>query len=536
MTPALLAWVTLQFAVHVYNAALYYAFERGRIADVEDRALWLRRVGVVLTGLAWGIAGGLWPMHAEGLGVGTAFCLAGLMAGATQTLAGDPWAYVAFGVTAIAPDVLLTDASMSWVAGLLTGFFLVTCYIVRQNAIVLGSSLALRWENTELLTRAIADREAAEAARAEAERAALSKTRFLAAASHDLRQPVQALTLFTDVLAREPEPAREEREQAIAALGRTSEALRSMLEGLFDLSRLDAGLVSASPRPVALGLLLDDTATGLRDEADRSDVAIVVGGRSLTVLADPALLSRVVHNLGSNAVRHSRRGRVLFAIRRRGDHGVVEIWDQGPGIPTGDRERIFEEFVQLKNSERDRTRGLGLGLSMVQRICALQAWPLSFDSTVGTGTVFRIALPLAHEAPPVERRFQTTERPPRGILLVEDDVLLCEATTRFFEADGFRVDAVSNADEAIDALTRLETEGRRPDILVTDHRLPGLITGAALVRQLQQRGEGIPAVLISGDFEAPFLHEPPPPGVAVLRKPVSGPVLLAAVGELLRER
>ncbi len=536
-TPNLLAWIVLQLVIHAYAIGLYLAFSRGRISVGDGRALWLRRLGVVLTGAGWAVAGALWPMHAEELGFAVALCLAGLMAGATQTLAGDPPAYVAFGVTAITPDVLITGKSMDPIAALLAAFFVVTCYILLQNARVLRTSLSLRWENAELLARAIADREAAEAARAEAERAGLAKTRFLAAASHDLRQPVQALALFADVLARKPEPPPDERARAIAALGRASEALRAMLEGLFDLSRLDAGVEVGSARNVALAPLLEDAISGLHEESARADVPIVLGGRSLRVFADPALLSRVVHNLGSNAVRHGRRGRVLVAMRRRGDRGVVEVWDQGPGIPNAHRERIFEEFVQLKNSERDRARGLGLGLPMVRRICEVQGWRLSFRTAVGKGSVFRVELPLAGEEAPAPTRGATARgATPCSVLLVEDDVLLREAATRFFEADGFRVEATSNAMDALRALERLGASGWRPDVLVTDHRLPGALSGADLVRRLRASGAALPAVVISGDIDGPFAGESPPEQVRILRKPVSGETLLGVVAELLASR
>jgi signal transduction histidine kinase/CheY-like chemotaxis protein len=525
-----LFWLAFQVVGHSFNFAIYFAFARGHLEPSQERALTARRIGVVLTGLGWGLGGAIWPMHAGGLGSGMAFCIAGMMAGATSTLAGDEAAYALFGSTSILPNVFRTDLSMWWVSALLVGFFVATCYITRQNALALRASLSLRWENTELLAQAISDR-------ASAERAARSRTRFLAAASHDLRQPVQALTLFIDVLAREPLAPAEDRARAVQALERTSDALRAMLEGLFDLSRLDAGVVISSPRPVAIVPLFEEVMAALHDEAGERDVVMSKGGPALSVLADPALLARVVHNLGSNAVRHGGPGRVLFASRRRGGSGLIELWDQGAGIGEADRERIFEEFVQLENPERDRGRGLGLGLPMVRRICALSGWPLEVRSVLGKGTVFRVRLPLAEATPPMPVRPALAARQRRGtLLLVEDDVLLREAAASFFEAEGFSVDAARSGDEALVLLARMKAEGRAPDVLVTDHRLPGALTGAALAKHLRRSRERLPVVLMSGDLEAPFLREPPPAGVTLLRKPVDGETLLSAVLGLIDEQ
>src|SRR5690606_4157565 len=151
-------------------------------------------------------------------------------------------------------------------------------------------------------------------------------------------------------------------------------------------------------------------------------------------------------------------------------------------------------------------------------------------------TVFRVAFPLAmEEARAASRQPEPRAGRRRGVLLVEDDILVREAATGFFEAGGFRVDAVSTRDLARDALVRLEAEGRRPDVLVSDHRLPGSLSGAALVRELRTGANPMPAVLMSGDLDAPFLHEEPPAGVTVLRKPVRAEALLQAVTELLRD-
>jgi signal transduction histidine kinase len=266
---------------------------------------------------------------------------------------------------------------------------------MERNRAVLRESVALRFENAELLRQALEARDMAVEARQEAERATFTRTRFLAAASHDLRQPVQALSLFADTLSRVPESDVRARQRAVESLVQTTGALRGMFEGLFDISRLDAGLVSA-PRAVRVEPLLAEVVAALRDESESRGMVIHARGRPATVLADPALLARVLHNLAANAVRHAGRGRVLLAVRLRAGACTVQVWDQGPGIAERDRERIFEEFVQIGDPERERPMGLGLGLSIVRRICDESRWALQMKTAPGHGTMFSVIVPLAH--------------------------------------------------------------------------------------------------------------------------------------------
>ncbi|WP_053231681.1 hybrid sensor histidine kinase/response regulator [Sandaracinus amylolyticus] len=516
-------WIALQGLAIAANVAILVAYRRGRFEP--DRAMWARRGGTLLVGVGWGLGGLVWPMHAEfGTGIAMSFCLAGLAASATSTLAADPIGYAMFAITALGPDVAASAGPRWWTAGLLAAFLGASFFMVWQNAVVLRAALSLRFENAELLARAIADREAADAARANAESAALAKTRFLAAASHDLRQPLQALSLFADVLATEPPVPEARRRAATDALVRTVHALRSMLEGLLDLSRLDAGIVVAEPQVVSLAPIVGEVIAALHDEADARGVTLSAAGPVLDVHADPALLARVAHNLAANAVRHGGRGRVLIATRRRGDRAWLQIFDQGAGIPLDARERIFEEFVQLGNPERDRTKGLGLGLSMVRRICALAGWSLSLRSDVGRGSVFTVELPLATSAPTREpsRSVPPATRAVR-ILLVDDDVLVRQALEGWLEQCGCEVHVVGSAEEALDALRA----GCAPDAVVSDLRLPGALSGVDLAQRIDR-----PVILLTGDVDVPEEHR----AAAVLRKPVSGATLWATIAETIERQ
>jgi CheY-like chemotaxis protein len=312
--------------------------------------------------------------------------------------------------------------------------------------------------------------------------------------------------------------------------------MRAMLEALLDISRLDAGLVEATPRDVALEPLLDEILTALRDEAESHDMVVSTAGRKERVHADPTFLSRVLHNLATNAVRHARRGRVLIAVRTRREQVVVQVWDQGPGIAEGDRERIFDEYVQLENRERDRRKGLGLGLPMVRRMCEIAEWPLEIRSTPGRGTMFQVTLPRAKAVGGSEE----TSRPHAlarslRVLLVEDDLLVRDAVVACLEASGCVVHVASNVEEARLMLAELGTRATRPDVIVSDHRLPGSESGADFVRTQVSDEAGVPAVLMTGDDLDDGLVEDATSHVAILRKPVSAETLWKAIHRVTRK-
>lgn len=530
----LVVWMLSQSVVLAVNVAVLASYRRGRLAESPRRARFWHRTGVLLAGLAWGLAGHLWPLDvAMGPSFALLFCYAGMCAGGATTLAGDPVAYGIFATSALLPYFVQSFPEISWIGLLLAAFVAITSTTVVWNARTLRESLALRFENVDLLDEAIREREAAVAARAEAERAAHARTRFLAAASHDLRQPVQALSLFVDALQREPGRTSDAQTRAIDALGRTTDALRAMLEGLLDVSRLDSGMVVGTPTRIRLAPLLDEIVAALRDEAEAHDGIVHYGGRIGAVHADPMLLSRVLHNLVGNAVRHGGRGRVLVAIRRRGDRTEIQVWDQGPGIAAEDQARIFEEFVQLGNEERDRRKGLGLGLPIVKRICDQNGWSLTLRSRVGRGSVFTVVVPSASdEADRPDPVASTLERDALRVLLVEDDALVAEASAGFLRTLGYEVHLAGDADSALRTLDRLSRDARAPAILVTDLRLPGRVDGRALLREIRARlGDALPAIVLTGD-PASVGDDRGDEGL-LLRKPVSGETLDAAIRRLV---
>jgi len=377
-------------------------------------------------------------------------------------------------------------------------------------------------------------REAAlEAARRNAELANAAKTRFLAAASHDLRQPIHALGLLFATLAdlvrdESTEPLLDQIDSAV-------DAIDSMLNSLLDISKLDAGVVRPDITPVDLDVLLQ------RLNNEHQPIAKVTGNRlrvrtvDATVLSDSAMLQRILANLVSNALRYTVDGRVLVGVRRRGLAIRIDVLDDGPGIPADALEDIFLEFQQLGNPERDRRKGLGLGLAIVKRLAGLLGHEVEVRSAVGRGSRFSITLPLSTEAQRTAKGIATTATIGAGlhgrrILVLDDDVSVLEAMRSLLERWGCEVIAASSPEEAEASLASAPGP---IDMLIVDYRLRRNASGIETVERLHQlAGTRIPALVITGDTAPDRLREAQESGYPLLHKPVKSAQLRAAMQRL----
>ena len=232
-----------------------------------------------------------------------------------------------------------------------------------------------------------------------AEEANLSKSRFLAAASHDLRQPIHALGMFVGALARHP--MTDEMRRLVEQIEGSVGAMDGLFNSLLDISKLDAGVVQSHVRSFAIGPLLQRISDEFAGEAQRKGLRLTLCPCSAFVASDPVLLERILRNIVSNAVRYTDQGRILVGCRR-GPRLSVQVWDTGRGIAQADRERVFQEFYQVDNFERDRAKGLGLGLAIVRRLTLLLDHPLELRSQIGRGSVFKLSLPTAQAEAGIE--------------------------------------------------------------------------------------------------------------------------------------
>jgi two-component system, sensor histidine kinase len=405
------------------------------------------------------------------------------------------------------------------VGALLVALVRVTALERQREAIVRradDAERALERERERLAELEAAAREAL--ARADEARAQIS--RFLAAASHDLRQPVHAIALFVAALQTEPLTGRAH--TLVERLDRSLSGLDELFNRLLDISRLDAGALQPSRSTFAIdGLLRPLEARFGQVAADRGLRLRVHAGRTAWVDSDAALLVEMLMNLLSNAFRYTARGGVLLAARRRGGRLLLQVWDTGAGIPRDRLETIFEEFVQLDNPSHDRRRGLGLGLAIVQRLSIALDHPVSVRSQLGHGSVFTISVPLVAAPPEAAPADETTGCVDIGGLLalvVDDEIDILVATESLLSAWGcFVLPARSTAE----ALQRLDVSERYPDLLITDHRIGDGQTGFEVIEAVRRAMPmPIPVLMWSGDADPALARRAREAGLLHLDKPI----------------
>lgn len=376
-------------------------------------------------------------------------------------------------------------------------------------------------------------REVAESARAEAERANLAKTKFLAAASHDLRQPVQAIFFFTSVLSHK---LRGHAAKAILDdLQNSLEGLNVLLDSLLDVSKLDAGLITPKETDFSIIAILDRIAADFGPLARDKGLRLRVVHSTAVVRSDPALLARIIQNLVANAVRYTNRGSILLGCRRKSGWLTIQVCDTGIGIPSERTQDIFEEFTQLGNPERDRSQGLGLGLAIVDRLARLLGHRISVQSTPGRGSVFSVSVPLSAlaSAPQPSRagRRPKLSESSRVVMLIDDEPFVLKGLSMVLQNWGYRVLAATSEAEAMEQLAAMSTP---PSIIVADYRLREGHTGAEAVAHIRDHyAVAIPSIIITGDTAPERLREAEASGFSILHKPIQPPQLREALRETL---
>ena len=374
-----------------------------------------------------------------------------------------------------------------------------------------------------------------EEAREQAEAANLAKSTFLAAASHDLRQPLHAIGLFVDSLSRRAWDA--EALEIIDNVNRSLVAMNRMFGQLLDISRLDAGVLSPSISDFPVERLFHVLEAEFGQMAASQDLTLRIVPTRAFVTSDQALLERIVRNLMANAIHHTPKGRVLLGCRRRGENVRIEVRDTGEGIPPDQLSKIFEEFHQLGRPQRGSERGLGLGLAIVDRLARLLGHTIDVVSTPGRGSVFSVEIPAATQTENiVERRtsqLATGDVSGSFIALVEDEPDVLESTRALLEDWGCRVAAASTAEGLLQALTEGDGE---PDLIIADYRLGGGRTGIQAIDSIRrQLPHEVPAVIISGDTAPERLREVRASGHKLLHKPLRPAKLRSTIVVMLNE-
>lgn len=370
----------------------------------------------------------------------------------------------------------------------------------------------------------------------EAETATLAKSRFLAAASHDLRQPIHALGMFVARLAQLPHD--RETRHLIANLEASVRAMQDLLDALLDISRLDADAVRVHLQSFPLGQLLEQLRGALLPVATDKGLRLRVRANALWVMSDPTLLHRILLNLVGNALRYTGQGGVLVGCRRSrgGSHVWIEIWDTGIGIAPQHQQQIFREFYQIGNPERDRSKGLGLGLNIVDRTARLLGHPLQLCSRPGRGTRFRIEVPLASPGSPdaLPAAIEALPLDDVGglrVLVIEDDRQSAQALRGLLDSWGCVVAVVEGLQGALTTVGG----GFEPDLVLSDFRLRAGETGLRTLQRLRDALQRpIPACLMSGDTDPQLIQACRDAGLPLLHKPVRPAKLRTLMRRLVR--
>ena len=525
-----LAWLLAAYGTCGVRILLWKRFHDAA-PSVEQMPQWGRYAvfSAAVAGFVWGVSGIV--LHIPGnlsyqvvvLLVTTGLSFTSTYLSAAFLPAFRAFAYTAF-VLAAVPFLVGGDA---WhiAIGLVTLAFLPL--VLRYASALcraLRVSISVRLQNAELVEELRAQKKAAEDAN-------VAKSRFLAVASHDLRQPMHALTLFVQALEETSLPLHAQ--QLVGNVRRSIDSMEELFDALLDISRLDAGVVRARVEVIPLAEVFEMLAFEYAAIAQKKGLSLHVMKTSVYVRSDPTLLARIVRNLVANAVRYTERGRVTLGCRRRGDRVSVEVWDTGPGIPAEKRSEIFQEFTQLGNPERDRRKGLGLGLAIVERLAKLLGHEVQLRSTPGKGSVFAV---VAARAPRYDHTILEStgeiaarfDLKGRLVLLIQDESGSREELKDLLESWNCEVIAAGSY-EAL--LLRACALRRPPDLIVAGCPARG-DGGAAAVEMLRNEfNVDVPALLVSvAAGPAPVEARA---GLPVLHRPFSAGRLRTLINNLL---
>ena len=518
-------WMSLVSVLAVIRL-LHMQFWRRRSVSAENVRDHIRQFTLLslVSGMLWGSFGIMTVSQDNPLIPLTAvMVLSGMIASATASLSHFRSAYLAFILpitipTAIAALVVAEPLSYL-IAVLITIYLIVSIYFSLDLTATFIQSIKLRFENTALVASLQEEKAHAVSSMQTATRANFAKSRFLAAASHDLRQPLCALRLYTATLQM---LGNNDRQEEIAKnIDVSVVALEELFDSLLDISKLDAGTLEVQIENFSLTTILDRIAVDFNALAAEKGIKFDINAENLIVRSDQQLLERLLRNLVSNAIRYTEKGGVK--VRTHGSNSTVRIGvqDTGCGISDADQTQIFDEFVQLNNPARDRTKGIGLGLSIVRRISGLMKIPVNVESTVGQGSVFTLTVPLGDPAEviPVQRESSMPERNLRNlfVLVVDDEIAIQNAMRSILGKWGCTVVSAGSADEAFIALVEYS---KPPDVAIVDLRLRSGENGLDVIKAIQDAfDDPVPSLILTGDIGAEQLKEVQVSKYPIMHKP-----------------
>jgi signal transduction histidine kinase/CheY-like chemotaxis protein len=500
------------------------------------------RIATVLSGVngvMHGSAVAFFPFLAEFERFTVFITMLAWCAGSVSTTAGYRPVFLAYLAPTLAPLAIMwainPGADVGWqqvfVAALTLLFGLVLVRLSVDASRLFKQSFGIRLKHVDLnrrlenaLNEARVLNQRLEEALQESRVANAAKTRFLAAASHDLRQPVHALALFSETLLHRPLDDRSR--EIVNHLVNALDALSLQLDALLDISKLDAGIVKANPDPFDLSRMLERLREQYQPLAAEKGLQLTVSyPPRASVNSDEMLLEQIVRNLLGNAVKYTDSGAISLRAEERGSDLLLSIADTGRGIPAELHEQVFEEFFQIDNPGRDRSKGLGLGLAITRRLSKLLHIPLRMTSEPGEGTTFelklaRSALPSAPASP----RAEPGSLNRLAVLVVDDEPTVLQGMRLLLEELGCTVELATGTEHAL----RVAADWR-PEVVICDYRLSGNDTGLQTIRKLREFHPALPAILVTGDTGPDRLVEAHREDLTLLHKPVKRQALALAI-------
>jgi len=520
-------WIAINLSLTAARMGLVVAYFRHKPRNEQvHRWAYAYAVFAGLAGIVWGALTVLFFNPADLVGM-VILCIlpAALMGGAVGSLAPSLPSYLAFVVPLsgmFQARMFIEGGETFLTIGVLGVIFLVMNFVFCLNTHrMMRKSIVLGFENLDLVRQLTEEKERAEAA-------TLDKSRFLAAASHDLRQPIHALALFSAALlniGKRHAVRFSEVTEISRRLQATVKHLGELLHSILDASHLDTG--ELIPKMTAVAVM--DEFAGLHDKfsepAAEKKVRLVVRPTGHYVWTDPIFLRRILWNLVSNSLRYTERGRVLVACRRRGQSLEIQVWDTGIGIPEDQQSRIFDDFYRIGVRQDEQEQGFGLGLAIVRRSAQLLNAPIKIRSVPGKGSMFSVTLPrCAAPELPSAGEFQATPEKLR-ILVIDDDAVVLRAMSVLLCEWGHSVVSAPDLESALASARRHSF-----DRILSDYRLGKDVTGIDAIRAIrEQAGKAIPAVIISGDLAPDTMREISASGLRLLQKPIEPDELRLAI-------
>ena len=373
-----------------------------------------------------------------------------------------------------------------------------------------------------------------QSAKEDADRANKAKSVFLASASHDLRQPLNAMQMY--IAALKSKVKDKETLTIIEDINSVSASTARLLNALLDVSELEVGAIKPRHEEFPINEIFTSISQSFEPLAKEKNLSFRIVPSSIFVKSDPDLLERIIGNYMSNAIRYTETGSVLIGCRRRGDMASIEVWDTGCGISENQMQSIFEDFYQIENKERDRSKGLGLGLALAKRLSVSLNHKIESKSKIGTGSCFSVLVGITK----VSRSNLKNDYLPNvmnlngiKILLIEDDIDVLKSTQQLLESWGCIVTTGSNNNEVLDIIK--SRDFLQPDIIIADNRLPGDAFGVDVVRSVQKELKSvIPSVIVTGDVERSHVQSITEQGFPVLLKPIQPAKFRAIISHLIR--